>query len=109
MIDLARLTPDAVVVIFHAWHDPEEEGYAATSERLSTMVADAPGFLGMESLREGEASLTVSYWASEDEVRDWQQQMEHLEAQERGRLEWYRDYQVVVARSMRQYGFERDR
>lgn len=106
MIDLAKLSPESVVVIFHARHREPEEGYAETSARLSAMVEGVPGFEGMESVREGEASLTVSYWASEEAVRIWQEEMEHLAAQRRGRAEWYRDYQVVVARAFRMYGYE---
>lgn len=108
MIDLQNISPDAVVVIFHAKHHAEEVGYAETSARLSAMVEEAPGFLGMESLREGVASLTVSYWQTEEDVRNWQQEMEHLAAQKRGRAEWYSDYQVVVAKAFRQYGFTQE-
>lgn len=101
--------PDApIVVIFHAKHHLKEEGYAETSARLSAMVEKAPGFLGMDSLREGEASITVSYWKTEEDVHRWQQEMEHLAAQQQGRAQWYRDYQVVVARTFRKYEFQQD-
>ncbi|MGB0952369.1 MAG: antibiotic biosynthesis monooxygenase family protein [Planctomycetota bacterium] len=95
----------AIVVIFHARHHAKEEGYAETSAHLSAMVEKAPGFLGMDSLREDDASLTVSYWSSEEDVATWQQEMEHLAAQKRGRAEWYRDYQVIVAKAFRSYEY----
>jgi heme-degrading monooxygenase HmoA len=48
--------------------------------------------------------ITVSYWESEDAIRQWKRNAEHLEAQRRGRAEWYESFVVRVCRVERAYG-----
>jgi heme-degrading monooxygenase HmoA len=80
-----------------------DEDYASTMARMEELVADRPGYLGMESAR-GELGVTVSYWRSDGDARAWKAVAEHLLAQQRGRAEWYADYRVRVATVEREYG-----
>jgi heme-degrading monooxygenase HmoA len=86
-------------------HGDEEgdDGYEAMAERMLELAAGQPGFLGVESAREG-LGITVSYWKSETAIRAWRQHAEHREAQRRGKEEWYARYQLRVARVEREYG-----
>jgi heme-degrading monooxygenase HmoA len=47
----------------------------------------------------------VSYWQDEESIRHWKAFTEHLEAQRKGRTEWYSEYSVRVAKVERAYQF----
>lgn len=73
------------------------------AERMLELAAMQPGFLGVESARDG-VGITVSYWLSLEAIRLWKQQAEHLEAQRLGRERWYATFKVRVAKVERDYG-----
>lgn len=75
------------------------------AERMVRLAADQQGFLGVESSRNAEGfGITVSYWADEAAIRAWKHHAEHVIARERGRRDWYRHYELRVARVERAYG-----
>jgi len=99
------MTPPYVAVIFTSVRTSGDNGYAATAARMDELAAEQPGYLGIESARNDDGfGITVSYWSDEDAARSWKQVAEHLEAQRRGRDEWYRSYTVRVATVTREYG-----
>lgn len=70
------------------------------------MAAKQPGFLGIESARDNELGITVSYWQSLDDIKNWKEHSIHKVAQEKGRKEWYKHYKVRVCKVERDYSFE---
>jgi heme-degrading monooxygenase HmoA len=56
-------TPPYYAVIFTSLRTQEDSGYAAMADAMFALAARQPGFLGVESAREG-LSITVSYWES---------------------------------------------
>jgi len=87
----------------------DAEGYAATAARMVELAAAQPGFLGIESTRGADGvGITVSYWDSLDSIRRWQQHVEHLLAQEKGRSTWYARFRLRVCRVERDHDFEAD-
>lgn len=87
--------------------DAEPEGYARMAERMAELAAEQPGYLGHETARDADGfGITVSYWDSEEAVRNWKRVAEHREAQRLGRERWYREYRIRVARVDREYGYE---
>jgi len=96
--------PPYTAVIFTSLRtSDDQEGYTRASERMARLAEAQPGFLGVESAREG-LGLTVSYWATEADAAAWKQVAEHLLARRRGREVWYADYAVRVATVTRAYG-----
>jgi heme-degrading monooxygenase HmoA len=95
--------PPYVAVVFTSLRTDGDNGYAAMSRRMDALAAEQPGYLGMESARDG-LGITVSYWADEAAAAAWKQVAEHLVAQRRGREVWYSDYRVRVAVVRRDYG-----
>lgn len=89
-------------VIFTSVRTEGDKGYARMAERMETLAAEQPGYLGIEAARDG-VGITVSYWR-DDAAAAWKQVAEHLVAQERGRDVWYADYRVRVATVTREYG-----
>jgi heme-degrading monooxygenase HmoA len=95
--------PPYYAVIFTSLRTELEAGYEAMAQRMVELAAQQPGFLGVESARDG-LGITVSYWQSEADIVAWKRNAEHLVAQERGRSDWYRAYRTRVCRVEREYG-----
>lgn len=101
--------PDAkpyYAVIFTSERTEIDDGYDAAAERMVELAAEQPGFLGVESVRQDGTGITVSYWESEEAIRNWKRHVKHLEAQRLGRERWYRRFRVRVARVEREYSLE---
>ena len=100
-------TPPApsYAVIFTSLRTDGDAGYGAMAEHMVELAARQPGFLGVESAREG-VGITVSYWESLEAIRAWKANAEHLVAQKTGRSDWYRQYKTRIARVERDYGFD---
>lgn len=95
--------PPYTAVVFTSLRTEGDHGYEAMMLRMLELVARQPGYLGVESAREG-LGITVSYWVDDEAAAAWKQVAEHLVAQRRGREAWYRDYRVRVATVTRAYG-----
>lgn len=95
--------PPYTAVIFTSVRTEGDHGYAEASAEMERLARRQPGFLGIESARSG-VGVTVSYWRTEDDARAWKRVAEHVEAQRRGRREWYAEYEVRVATVTRAYG-----
>lgn len=97
--------PPYYAVIFTSVRTPVEAGYADMAARMVALATQQPGFLGMESAREG-LGITVSYWASLADIAAWKRDSEHRLAQDLGRSDWYTAYRVRIARVERDYHFD---
>jgi uncharacterized protein (DUF952 family)/heme-degrading monooxygenase HmoA len=102
-------TDPYVAVIFTSRRsDADPQGYAAMAERMDALASEQPGYRGIETARSDDGvSITVSYWATEDDARAWKQVGEHLAAQNAGRDRWYDRYHLRVATVTREYQWER--
>lgn len=98
-------------MIFTSVRAPHDEGtddgYDATAAAMEQLAARQPGYLGIDSVRNGATrfGITVSYWRTEADARAWKAVHEHLIAQQRGRERWYERYEVHVATVTRTYGY----
>lgn len=102
--------PPYYAVVFSSQRtDRDDPGYGAAAERMIELARQQPGFLGVESARGGDGfGITVSYWQSEEAIRDWRRHAEHAATRERGRRDWYVRYALRVAKVERAYGWEDD-
>ncbi len=108
MTAAAMPEPPYCAVIFSAQRTGEDNGYAEAAARMDALAVTMPGYLGIESARdENGFGVTVSYWESEDAIRNWKRNAEHLESQRRGREDWYSNYIVRVAKVERAYDMTR--
>jgi len=94
--------PPYYAVIFTSLRTLGDKGYSAMAETMEKLAATQPGFLGIESAREG-LGITVSYWASLESIAAWKQNSAHLVAQQRGRDVWYEEFKVRICRVERDY------
>ncbi len=95
-------TPPSYAVIFTSLRTAGDGGYDAMSERMVALAHEQPGFLGMESAREG-VGITVSYWACLDSIRAWKAHAEHMQAQALGHQQWYSAFTTRIAKVERDY------
>lgn len=97
--------PPYYAVIFSSRRAPsDDDGYARAAARMVELAHAQPGFLGIESARDGDGfGITVSYWASADAIAAWKAHAEHRIARETGRTRWYAHYELRVARVERAY------
>ena len=99
--------PPYYAVIFTSLRTEEDSGYAAMAEKMLALAAEQPGFLGVESAREG-VGITVSYWADMEAIRLWKNHAEHLIAQKLGREKWYASFTTRIAKVERDYGMSKN-
>lgn len=93
-------------VIFSSTQNKNIEGYAEMTEKMETLAKQQKGFIGIESAR-NEIGITVSYWETLEAIKNWKQQSEHLQAQLKGRQDWYSWYHVRICKVEREYDFNR--
>ncbi|MEW9900066.1 antibiotic biosynthesis monooxygenase [Chitinivorax sp. PXF-14] len=93
-------------VIFTSKRCDGDDGYGAMAERMLSLAAQQPGYLGMDSARGTDGiGITVSYWQDEQSIVAWKGNVEHQLAQKLGRERWYEYFSVRVARVERSYDF----
>ncbi len=94
------------VVIFTETSSGKDEGYGAMAQQMRVLAEQQPGYLGFESFVSAEnpaASVAISYWRTLEAIKGWRANLEHQQAQERGREQWLSSYRVRVARVERDY------
>jgi heme-degrading monooxygenase HmoA len=97
--------PPYYAVIFTSLRTDGDRGYEKMAERMFELASQQPGFLGVETARGSNGlGITVSYWTSEDAIKNWKANAEHRIAQETGQKVWYADYRLRVAKVERAYG-----
>ncbi|MGX1111333.1 heme-degrading monooxygenase HmoA [Pseudoalteromonas sp. MBR-15] len=89
-------------VIFTNTLSENTAGYEEMANRMVELAEQQPGFLGMESVRDG-VGITVSYWQSLDAIKSWKQHVEHRNAQQLGRDKWYNAFTTRIAKVEREY------
>ena len=91
-------------VIFTSVQTENIEGYSEMAELMETLAKQQSGFLGIESAR-NEIGITVSYWQNLESIKNWKAKLDHLNAQKKGRQQWYSYYKVRICKVEREYDF----
>ena len=95
--------PPYYAVIFTSVRTHGDNGYSDIANKMVQLAAEQPGFLGIETAREG-LGITVSYWLDLESIKQWKANAEHLAAQKLGREQWYTCFRVRIAKVERDYG-----
>jgi len=99
-------TPPYYAVIFTTIQSDERDGYDEMNARMLELAQNEKGFLGIESAH-GEIGLSVTYWASLEDIARWKNHAEHKIAQAKGFEMWYRAFATRVAKVEVDSFFER--
>ena len=104
-MNLTAKTPEPpyYAVIFTSQREEADNGYAEMAKRMEELATKQEGFLGIESARDNELGITVSYWASLEAIKNWKSNVSHQIAQKRGKEEWYQNYHVRISKVERDY------
>ena len=102
----ATPAPPYYAVIFTSLRTAGDNRYGKMAEAMEKLAATQPGFLGIESARDG-LGITVSYWESLEAIAAWKANAKHLVAQQYGRDTWYEEFKVRICRVERDYAFAR--
>ncbi len=96
--------PPYYAVIFTAQRSDGDQGYGVMADKMVSLVAQQPGYIGIESARDAEGlGITISYWRTEADLLAWKQISAHLLAQSLGKTKWYQHYTLRVAKVERAY------
>jgi heme-degrading monooxygenase HmoA len=74
--------------------------------KMVELAKQHEGFLGVESAR-SDIGITVSYWKSLEAIKQWKQNLDHLDAQRKGKSLWYENYTVRIALVEKEYSFQK--
>lgn len=100
-----KTPPPYYSVIFTSQRTEGDNGYGKMAQAMEELASKQQGFLGIESARDNELGITVSYWESLDDIKRWKENSAHKVAQEKGKKEWYKNYNVRVCKVERDYSF----
>ncbi len=93
-------------VIFTSLRTDGDQGYSQMAQEMEELARQQPGFIDVESARDG-LGITVSYWESLEAIANWKSQLDHKQAQKNGIETWYSWYKVRVCRVEREYEFNK--
>ena len=99
-------SPPYYAIVFTSLRTEGDNGYKEMSDRMNALAEMQPGFLGQETVRE-ELGVSVSYWKTLEDVRNWKQKSEHLVAQQKGKDIWFTAFKVRVCLVERDYGWQK--
>ena len=99
--------PPYYAVIFSSIRENEDEAYMDMALKMDELAKEQPGFLGFETARD-LLGVSVSYWQDLSSIQEWKMNVDHIEAQNKGKNEWYKSYKVRIAKVEREYSFEKD-
>lgn len=88
-------------VIFKATVAELDDEYLQTAQRLRELAFEKYGCLDFAAVTEGSEEIAVSYWETEQQIRDWKNDPEHRKAQVRGREKWYESFSLEVCEVLR--------
>src|SRR5207247_7749772 len=86
-------TEGLVIFKTHLREGADLEAYRKTSRRMHELVEQIPGFISIKAYtaEDGE-EIDLVRFANEEALRTWKEQTDHIEAQRRGRDEFYDRY-----------------
>jgi heme-degrading monooxygenase HmoA len=98
--------PPYYAVIFASVRTEDDRGYGIMSDKMVELASQQKGFLGVESARDDQLGITVSYWESLESIKAWKENSAHKVAQEKGKADWYKNFSLRVCRVERHNFFE---
>jgi len=94
--------PPYYAVIFSSIRSKGDKGYTKMAKLMEELASVQPGFLGIESAKEG-LGITVSYWKDLNSIKLWRENIHHQAAQKQGKKVWYKYYKIRIAKVEREY------
>ena len=96
--------PPYYAVIFTSIKSTKIDGYEEMANKMLDLVKKQTGFLGYESASD-KIGITISYWSDLDSIKNWKQNIDHKEAQIKGKSSWYSNYKTRIVKVEKDYEF----
>ncbi len=88
--------------------DADVAAYDQLNARMDALVQGIPGFVSAKGYRSDDGDqISIVRFESAEALRRWRELPEHVEAQRRGKQEFYAAYDVEVCEVTRAYDFGR--
>ena len=98
-----------VIVVFRSKLRPGvEEEFVELGNRMQEIAESMPGFVSYKVYHasDGERASVIEF-ETREELQAWREHPEHVQAQQRGRDQFYEEYSLIVSESVRESNFER--
>jgi len=82
---------DYYAVIFISERSENLEGYHEMDILTIQLAEEIPGYLGYESVKDGNKGIFISYWESMDSINQWKNNLIHQQAKSKAK-QWYKSY-----------------
>jgi len=96
---------DYYAVIFSNTKSDNKEGYAEMDNLTMELAAKQKGYLGFETVSNGNNTLFVSYWETMEDINNWSNNAIHMEAKANAH-KWYTRYLSQICKVERSRYFE---
>ena len=95
-----------VITLFRSRLRPEtEREYEAWAARMTELATQMPGYVCHKTfIADDGERITVTEFESEEAQSAWRGLPEHVEAQRKGKRDFYLEYQIQVCELLRCYG-----
>lgn len=101
--------PPYIAVVFTSTRSEFDDSYGDMSNHMVELVKGVDGFLGMDSVRGADGrGITVGYFRDDEALKTWRENLEHRQAMQLGRENWYDEYSLHVTRVERSYTWTRE-
>lgn len=88
-------------VIFKATVAELDDEYSLMAEKLRVLAFKKYGCQDFVSVSEGPEEIAISYWETEQQIRNWKNDPLHRLAQARGRDKWYKSFSIEICEVIR--------
>jgi heme-degrading monooxygenase HmoA len=92
-------------VIFKAKTGVQDHQYSEMVGTMRDLAFEKYHCQDFLAVTEGQQEIAISYWNTEEDIRNWHQDSQHSLAQKLGREKWYESYVVEVVKIERRYTF----
>ena len=99
-----------IVIVFRSRLRPEAESeYGPWAKRMSALASAMPGYISHKGfVAEDGERLTLVEFESEESVRGWAVQTEHVQAKKLGRQRFYSEYRNQICTLIRETSMKPD-
>lgn len=105
--DAVKLEPGNYASLFISERPLAPPGYGEVMNEMMSAAEQMEGYLGFESLRNGEDGIFISYWKDASSVEAWAAHAGHRMAKSRGTAEWYDAFRSVLCKVEKTTWFRR--
>jgi heme-degrading monooxygenase HmoA len=93
------------VVIFRIVTKDIDDEYNKTANELMNIAFSEFNCIEVKSITEGKEEITLSYWHSLEDIKNWKAHPIHVKAQKMGKERWFESFSIQIAEIGREYKF----